>query len=350
MNDQSNKSVLNEHILLSFFNLTEDKIDFIDIYRKDGTFNVNIGLIKQDLPCPSCSNEKNKIKDYKIKKIKHQVFHNEECILHYKARRFKCPICNKTFYERNPFSFTNSKLTLRTVYNILNDLKSPKETFTSIANKYFISPTTVSDIFDRHVSLSRIKLPEVLLIDEVYISKGTYACVMIDFHTLDVVDILPSRQKNDLINYFLTIPINERKQVKYLVTDLWESYRQVAKSMLPSASVVADKFHVIQVLTRKVSDARVRIMKEIKNRLDLLKIQENISLGQNQKLSAHDRNKLNELEKEYYLLKKFNWLLFKGNVPDPNQPKRLNRKYNRYLNLYDIYYLLLDIDDEIEEP
>ena len=38
------------------------------------------------------------------KKIIHSISTNQPCILNYKARRFRCKDCGKTFLEHNPFS------------------------------------------------------------------------------------------------------------------------------------------------------------------------------------------------------------------------------------------------------
>ena len=60
---------------------------------------------------------------------------------------------------------------------------------------------------------------------------------------------------------------------------------------------------------------------------------------------------------EYYLLKKFNWLIFKrpnstdkkGRLLfDSNNEKKMNRKLNRYLNFYDIQQLILDIHPDLK--
>ena len=52
---------------------------------------------------------------------------------------------------------------------------------------------------------------------------------------------------------------------------------------------------------------------------------------------------------KYYLLKKFHWLLFTNKVLDPNQKKKMNNKLNRYLNYYDIYDLIINMDKRLKE-
>lgn len=123
-------------------------------------------------------------------------------------------------------------------------------------------------IFDRHVQISRRKLPEYLNIDEVYSFKSensSYVCVLLDFNSQNVIDLLPGRKKSELINYFSFIPREERCAVKAVSIDLWETYRIVAKMMFPNAAIAADKFHLIQELNRRVDKVRLRTMNQLKN-------------------------------------------------------------------------------------
>ncbi|MGO5143957.1 transposase, partial [Catenibacterium mitsuokai] len=52
----------------------------------------------------------------------------------------------------------------------------------------------------------------------------------------------------------------------------------------------------------------------------------------------------------YYVLKKFNWLLFSTNnkIFDDNNEKKLNHVLNRYCNYSDLFTYMLSIDEELE--
>lgn len=61
---------------------------------------------------------------------------------------------------------------------------------------------------------------------------------------------------------------------------------------------------------------------------------------------------------EHYLLKKFNWMIFKNTDKlstdesdkfDPNVEKKYNKKLKKYLNLYDIKTMLANIDETLSE-
>lgn len=90
-----------------------------------------------------------------------------------------------------------------------------------IALKYNISSTKVIDIFDKCEDIKRLKLNEVLCIDEVYAKKLTkrkYCCVLMDPINNKIIDVL-STKKDYLEPYFRRISLGERKNVKYVVMD-----------------------------------------------------------------------------------------------------------------------------------
>lgn len=62
-------------------------------------------------------------------------------------------------------------------------------------------------------------LPECLVLDEVYAFKShdsDYICVIVDYLDKKIIDVLPSRHKNVLINYFMLIPREEREKWYYV--------------------------------------------------------------------------------------------------------------------------------------
>ncbi|WP_165874524.1 transposase family protein [Pectinatus cerevisiiphilus] len=54
---------------------------------------------------PQCKNETRKIHDYKLQKVKHLPVAYTQYTILIKKRRYKCPHCNKRFYEKNSLLF-----------------------------------------------------------------------------------------------------------------------------------------------------------------------------------------------------------------------------------------------------
>ena len=211
----------------------------------------------------------------RMRSAAHQELHYQE---HYPLCSFRqtvhsqiscTQIClsgvRKTYYEHNPFVFRSMKISALTVYNILNDLKKYNETFSSVAKRYYISSTTVASIFDSHVDMKRKKLPEMINFDEVYAFRSDdskYVCMLLDFETHDPVDVLPSRRYDYLHSYFMRIPKEERDNVRYVCSDMYDCYRSIARTCFPNSVCIVDHFHLSQELGRRIDSVRIRTMKK----------------------------------------------------------------------------------------
>ena len=124
-------------------------------------------------------------------------------------------------------------------------------------------------------------------------------------------------KKEFLLNYFQKIPLEERKKVKYACSDMYEVYRDVVHKVFPNCICLLDYFHLSQDFHKKMNEVRIKVMKGYKD---------------------------NKASDEYYLLKKFNWLLFKnpededkhGRLFDVERERKYNSHFKSYMNYYDL--------------
>lgn len=215
--------------------------------------------------------------------------------------------------------------------------------------------TFLSDYFYTYlVQPHRRKLPECLCFDETYAFKSTdsdYICVLLDYTNKKIVDVLPSRRKRYLSDYFYKIPLKERKNVKYVSFDMWKTYREISKVMFPNCVCIVNKFHVLQELSRRVKRVRIDIMnknKKIKNDLNRKRTK---LKKENSLLSPQDQQKFKIAMDNYYLLEKFDWLLFSNDpkISEPNEKKKMDHYFKHFLNLNDLYYMIIDINTKLKE-
>jgi len=340
--------------ILKMLGLTFADVLSININHDQVGIIIDITLNPKPHSCPICSASTTKIKGYQYKTIKHSVFNHIPCTIHYRARRYICPLCKRSFFESNPFARPGSNISMLTVYNVLKDLKDPALTFTAVAKRHSLSASSVALIFDKGVIVPRRPLPVCLSLDEVAAFKtpqSNYVCILVDYIDKKVVDLLPSRKKADLIDYFYAIPLEERKKVKYVSFDMWFSYREVSRLLFPNCKMIVDKFHVLQELTRRVTKVRVRVMNRFKHISDRLEAKAKQLKACSQILPPEAQEKLYQAQINYYLLKKFDWMIMSKDpkIDDPNVEKRFNRKLNRYCNLYDLMTMIEAIDPELTE-
>lgn len=307
-----------------------NEIQSIESTYNDKNLFLHITLKRDNYNCPYCYNEEIKINDYVKKKITHTISITKSVYIIFRHRRFKCSFCSKTFFEKNPFISTNKNISTLTVMNILQYLKDPNHTFSSAASYHNVSVNSVIDIFDKHVDPKRKTMPNVLCIDEVHIKSKTkypYACVLLDFETGKIVDVLRTRRKKYLRDYFDKIPYKELKNIQYVVMDLWSPYKDVMNEFVPHAKIIADAFHVVTNINRILDKKRIQVMN---------------------KYRMMDQTNLYYHNDFGYLLKIFSWMILR------NQRKIKAQYYyiKRYrMNVYkkDLLNHLLSSDDELRE-
>ena len=151
-------------LLINLFHLNPDDIANILCTTFNKMMVLIVTLADKHQACPYCGFTAPKIKEYVTKEITHSALTTQKCIIKYRARRYKCSCCGKTYYEFNPFVFKSQKISILTVHNILKDLKDFNETFTSVARRYHVSPTSVSTIFDKHVDIGETHFRKSLIL------------------------------------------------------------------------------------------------------------------------------------------------------------------------------------------
>ena len=160
--------------------------------------------------------------------------------------------CNTLFHEECNFLSSPKTMTIQKDMKILEALKDINSAFKSVAARFEVSDTYVQNIFDLKVDISRLKLPKILCVDEVYskkLSYHKYCFILYAPQFKKIVDVLDSRHKENLEQYFHNISLNERKNVQFFSIDLYDTYRAIGKKYFPNAIICADAFHVIKNLS-----------------------------------------------------------------------------------------------------
>lgn len=330
--------------ICQIFHFDQESIESCSSLQDKDSLILQVSLRDFRLPCPNCGNLSVKIKGYVDKTINHSILAERSCHILYHARRYRCPVCGKTYYETNPFVFKKKKISSELVSHMMRDLTKPTETFTSVAYRYDVSVTTVSSLFDEIVSIPRAKLPRILSIDENYAfhskdEMSKYICVLIDQQDGRPIDILPSRRFEYLDNYYSKIPIQEKEQVRFISIDMYEPYRRIQKKHFKQASLVVDRYHVSQEMHRRLDAIRLRILRGYR--------------------CINSRYRDQEQADAYYLLKHQNHLLFKNYVHakgkdknrlfDCDRKRTYNTHFKTYMNAYDLAEKLKAIHPDIKK-
>lgn len=186
-------------------------------------------------------------------------------VFNIKRQRLKCSICGLSFTPELKGLIPYSVLTKNIERKITEELKT-KATFSEIAKRHNLSATYIIKVFDDvYTYVPRGNFSSIMCIDEFYFSRKAdfkYCCCLIDFQKRELLDIIQSRQKPFLDDYFSSISLKERSNVKYFVSDMYDGYAYVKNKYFPNAIHIIDLFHVIRLLTNAINSIRNSVVKQ----------------------------------------------------------------------------------------
>ena len=288
--------MLSCHYTKDLLNLQD--VNIINIEHYESHIIIYTQLSVKPHICPCCKQETSYIHDYRERKIKDLSISGKHVTLIHNHRRYVCKHCGKRFGEDNSFAPRYYRVTLRLINEIFKKTESERS-FTSIANEVNLSVSTVIRFFDLLAYDKPRKLPQVLSIDEFKGNTGKEKYQVIITNPADgtVLDILPDRKQSHLISYLKKWNRDERRAVKFFVSDMWKPYAELSEIYLKEATQLVDKYHYV----RQVIWAFERVRKKIQKKYG----KENRLLFKHSKrVLTMRRNKLNpeQVEKVEYLL------------------------------------------------
>jgi transposase len=185
--------------------------------------------------------------------VRHWPCFGQEVWITYRPKRYECPFCDgqpKTTQTvawhapKSPYTRAYADHLLKALIN---------STLEDVSQKEAVGYGGVRGIVRRRlatqVDWNRFRRLNVLGIDEIALKKGYRDFVVIVSAHLDdgqvgVLGILPNRQAQTLETFLKSIPEVLRATIHSVGVDMYDTYRQVVKAVLPQAQVVVDRFHV----------------------------------------------------------------------------------------------------------
>lgn len=332
--------------LLLILNLpTDGSILISKVEVHEDTKFIQISTSPSPVFCPNCGCRMHS-KGMYARTVNHPVLQDSfKLVLVVHQRKWKCTSCTTYLNESLPFLQPYRQSTTLTPLLILEALKDLNRSTASIARQFFVSDTHVHDIFTAYVDLPRLPLPEVMSIDEVFLdisSKEKYALVIMDFVSGEIVDILPSRWSSVTDNYFYHIPLEERKKVKFIVSDAYRYYLDYPKTYFPNAVSILDSFHVVKYLISLLNTYVNDVMKRYKER-DKKKLEK-----KNHDLNRDDSSIADS--NEVILLRSYRWVLLK-NYDHINHSAKIHyhSKLKLHLDTFQIENMFLALDPNFFE-
>ena len=82
---------------------------------------------------------------------------------------------------------------------------------------------------------------------------------MVDVSTGKIIDLVSDRRKFNLKEYFSSYPLKVREKVRYITTDIYAPYIDIAREMFPTAKIVLDKGDIFRTIIplKKIATQKV---------------------------------------------------------------------------------------------
>lgn len=217
-----------------------------DFEETPQSIDINIEMPRRIHICPRCGQSTDRIHDYRLQIVRDAPIRTKPVYLYLRKRRYRCPDCGKRFYENVPFVPKYYQVTSQLIAFVIDSFREMR-TMKSIGMQYNISGMSVARYFD-NISIGRPNLPNCIGIDEYKGNAGgeKFQCILTDPKHRKILDLLPSRKAEDLSHYFTGF--KDWRNVDYVVMDMSNLFRSVAKARFPNAEIVADKYHVMRLV------------------------------------------------------------------------------------------------------
>jgi len=318
---------------------TEEYLVFVTDYQRD------------HVKCPVCGKKADKVHDRKTQMIQDTPLRDKKVVISLEKKRYSCSHCGKRAIPKRIQSITKySRKTERFKFYLLK--QTDGRDYSRVARENDLSYTSIKnsvhtqiDTMIEKAQLKTLDKVEAISIDEFAIKKKhKYAVALTDPINGKLIEVLSSRKKKDLIEYFNSWPKELREQIKYFSMDMWSPYKAVAEAVFPNAKIVVDKFHLVTAINNALDKLRkeeqdkqtaANRKKFYKSRLTLLMAGEDLDDDGHQRLI--EIFKLSPaLEKAWELKEEFRDLL---QIPDVKESiQALNHWYENVsqskLNLF----------------
>ncbi|MBX3040380.1 MAG: ISL3 family transposase [Bdellovibrionaceae bacterium] len=215
--------------------------------------------------CPRCATPSTCRYGVAYTNVRDEVVRGQPILLRIRKHRYLCKVCRKPFTEAVPGILPRRRTTQRLRKQMLLDC----EQFTNlsqVAHRHYFSKSFVHRLFYEQMELrlrERVgqRWPQVVGIDEHFFSRSKgfteFTTVFTDIGRRKMFEMAESKNKSSLLEQ--VGQIEGRQNVTLAVMDLSRGYHALAKELFPNARIVADKFHVLRLLT----PALIRVRRQI---------------------------------------------------------------------------------------
>ncbi len=226
---------------------------------------------EQEMQCFKCKHKLSKVTSGYDMKVRHLSILQYKCFLIFKRRVGYCSNCKKERSEYIEFIseesphvtkdlawFTSKLCEIASVSNAARMLNIDKMQAYRIDYRILIR------------LLSGYKIPKItkISVDEVYARKkkkkgetrsDLFVTIITDLKTHKAIYVSQSRRKEALDEFFILLGVDACRKIKVVACDQHSGYHSSVKEYCPKATIVLDRFHLMQNFNLALNDARITL-------------------------------------------------------------------------------------------
>jgi transposase len=244
--------------LSRFVLLPELKLTYLKSPRRGvGLYFVEKSDPKTPEVCPRCATLSRSTYDHRTVRIKDEPVRGHGAILHIRKRRLWCKPCRLPFTEPIAGIRKGKRHTERYLASVVwacenfSDLKRVRRAYACSA--HFLYQAYYQQLERKRLEKLNYPWPQIIGIDEHAFRRNPrtgqteFASMIVDYVRPRVREIVYGKTTAELTDSLSGIPCPEN--VRYAVIDLCDPFKNYVRQNLPNAELVADKFHVLRLLT-----------------------------------------------------------------------------------------------------
>ena len=243
------------------------------------TWNIKgLGLIieiesnRNEAICPNCGRQSRSLHQNHYSFVRDLPICGKNVWLRVNRRQFKCSHCKKPFSEELNLCEKYKHYTKRMASYIVEQVL----TSGNVKKTGELNDLTEEEVSGMLKDIAGKILPQVepgyikrLGIDEIALRKGhkNYIVVLVDLDINKPIAFVNSRRKEDVGMVLESWGEGVLAQIKEVSIDLYKTYKTLTEELMPQAEVIADRFHVMNLLNKELDEAR----REEKNQIQKIK-------------------------------------------------------------------------------
>lgn len=244
---------------------------------EQGEFIITVESTLTSARCRCCGREIRKFHGYDAwVTVRHLPILGRPVYLRYRPKRYRCKTCDGKPTTTQQLSWHEPNSPQTTLYDAHLLLQLVNATVEDVSFKEQLPYDVVLGVIERRIATevdwTQYTTLGVLGLDEIALKKGHRDFVVIVTARLPndrlvILGVLSDREKATVRTFLQSIPPALAATIHTACVDMYESYIQAVREVLPGIQIVIDRFHVAQKYREAADTVRKHELKRLKHEL-----------------------------------------------------------------------------------